>query len=109
MRCATELDRGFESARLCAAPLREPHVLRVYVDGVDNGVRRAVGHPVRRIAERAAEFEDALRLRRGRNRAQQRAVVERIGAAAVARAVAVGLRQNGAEAVGGHGRGSWCR
>ena len=71
------------------------------------GIRRAVGEPERGVAERAAEFEHALGRDRRGDHAENRAVVERIGSAAVLRAMAQGLRAHLGEWIGrflrGHG------
>ena len=66
---------------MCLA--REPDVLGIALDGVDPGLRRAVGERQRGVAERAAELEDALGAGRRRDRAEQRAVAVGIRAAAV--------------------------
>ena len=53
---------------------RKLHVLRVALDGVDHRIRRAVRERKRRVAERRAQFQDAPRLHRRRQRAEQRTV-----------------------------------
>ena len=88
---------------------REPHVLGIALDGVDHRLRRALGEAQRGVAERGAEFEHAPRVGGRRQRPEQRAVVVRIGVAAVLGAVLKRRLAQGGEGIGrvlcgGHGK-----
>ena len=79
---------------------REPHMLGIAFDGVDFGLRRAMGKRERGVAERTAELEDAPCIHRRGERAEQRAVAIRPGAAAVLGAVLEGCVPHPAERIG---------
>ncbi len=58
-------------------------MIRIEIDRVDVRIRRAMSEPARGVTECGAELDNALRACRARDRAEQRAVEERIAAAAV--------------------------
>ncbi len=75
MPCASTCSRA---SRTCSLSL---------LDGVDDRLGRASGEPQRRVTERGAEFGTPPRIRRRGERAEQRAIVVRVSAAAMADAM----------------------
>jgi len=62
-------------------------MIRVALNGIDRRVRRARCKGQRRVTESRAQFQDAARIGRRRQRSEQRAVIISIGTAAVLRAM----------------------
>ena len=86
--------------RGCDIVAREPHMVGIALDRVDRRVGRAGSERQRRIAERGTKFQDAARTGGGCQRGKQRAVVVRMGAAAMLRAMRFGRGADFGEWIG---------
>ena len=79
---------------------RELHMLGIALNGIDGRIRRAGGERQSGIAERRSQFQNAPRVGRPGQRRQERAVIIRIGVAAVLAAMGVGRGANFGEGIG---------